>query len=272
MGSNSNFPKLPFTQPGTTSEWLLYDIKEAFCKLVDEINNITPSGFICTDLLDCTIFTDRVMPAGGTTGQVLTKQSNADYDAIWETPTGGSAAWGAITGTLSDQTDLAAVLAIKLETVTHDTTLTGAGTVASPLSTKGKLEYQLLGKLIGANFNITTDQAITINGSTFIVTDLLITNASIDLDTAADGEINDIVLRGGNQIATTVSGISEQLRELSASNRFINNYTAMRSTASTDGLVKTNQTTAISAIYFSLGIPQGATAIADIYIFGFVLS
>ncbi len=137
MGSNSNFPKLPFTQPGTTSEWLLYDIKEAFCKLVDEINNITPSGFICTDLLDCTIFTDRVMPAGGTTGQVLTKQSDADYDAIWETPTGGSAAWGAITGTLSDQTDLAAVLAIKLETVTHDTTLTGAGTVASPLSVVG---------------------------------------------------------------------------------------------------------------------------------------
>lgn len=29
------------------------------------------------------------LPAGGTTGQVLTKQSGTDYDADWETPAGG---------------------------------------------------------------------------------------------------------------------------------------------------------------------------------------
>lgn len=30
------------------------------------------------------------LPTGGTTGQVLTKQSSADGDADWETPSGGS--------------------------------------------------------------------------------------------------------------------------------------------------------------------------------------
>jgi hypothetical protein len=33
----------------------------------------------------------EVLPAGGTTGQILTKQSNADGDAVWEdAPDGGS--------------------------------------------------------------------------------------------------------------------------------------------------------------------------------------
>jgi hypothetical protein len=55
------------------------------------------------------------VPPGGTTGQVLTKQSNADGDADWETPSGGpgSVAWGAITGTLSAQTDLQTALDTK---------------------------------------------------------------------------------------------------------------------------------------------------------------
>lgn len=32
----------------------------------------------------------RVPPSGGTTGQVLTKDSNTDYDFSWTTPTSGS--------------------------------------------------------------------------------------------------------------------------------------------------------------------------------------
>lgn len=38
--------------------------------------------------------TGQGVPAGGTTGQVLTKQSNSDYDTDWETPTGGSSTTG----------------------------------------------------------------------------------------------------------------------------------------------------------------------------------
>ncbi|AYQ31453.1 hypothetical protein [Runella sp. SP2] len=32
----------------------------------------------------------RSMPAGGSTGQVLTKTSNSDYSTSWQTPTGAS--------------------------------------------------------------------------------------------------------------------------------------------------------------------------------------
>ena len=52
---------------------------------------------------------------GGFTGQVLAKKSNANYDTEWVTGGGGggSAIWGGITGTLSNQTDLQTVLDAK---------------------------------------------------------------------------------------------------------------------------------------------------------------
>lgn len=52
------------------------------------------------------------VPIGGTTGQVLAKNSNTDYDTEWVDAAtgGGGAAWGGITGTLADQTDLATAL------------------------------------------------------------------------------------------------------------------------------------------------------------------
>jgi len=51
---------------------------------------------------------------GGFTGQVLAKKTNADYDTEWVTGGGaGAAIWGGIAGTLSNQTDLQAVLDAK---------------------------------------------------------------------------------------------------------------------------------------------------------------
>ena len=51
---------------------------------------------------------------GGLTGQVLAKKSNTDYDTEWVTGGGGgSAIWGGIAGTLSNQTDLQTVLDAK---------------------------------------------------------------------------------------------------------------------------------------------------------------
>jgi len=51
---------------------------------------------------------------GGFTGQVLAKKSNANYDTEWVTGSGGgSAIWGGIAGTLSNQTDLQTVLDAK---------------------------------------------------------------------------------------------------------------------------------------------------------------
>lgn len=56
------------------------------------------------------------VPNGGTTGQVLYKDSNLDQDTSWQTPAGGGggpATWGAVIGTLSNQIDLQAALDLK---------------------------------------------------------------------------------------------------------------------------------------------------------------
>jgi hypothetical protein len=52
---------------------------------------------------------------GGFTGQVLAKKTNSDYDTEWITGGGGggSAIWGGIAGTLSNQLDLQTVLDAK---------------------------------------------------------------------------------------------------------------------------------------------------------------
>jgi Repeat of unknown function (DUF5907) len=55
---------------------------------------------------------------GGTTGQVLKKNSATDYDWAWAADaSGGSPTWGTITGTLSSQTDLQTALDAKLATL-----------------------------------------------------------------------------------------------------------------------------------------------------------
>lgn len=58
----------------------------------------------------------RLVPTGGITGQVLAKSSATDNDVSWIDPPAGSGGggsapvWGAITGTLTDQTDLSSAL------------------------------------------------------------------------------------------------------------------------------------------------------------------
>jgi hypothetical protein len=51
-----------------------------------------------------------VVPVGGTTGQVLKKNTDDDYDYDWAAD---GAVWGAVSGTLSDQTDLNVALGTK---------------------------------------------------------------------------------------------------------------------------------------------------------------
>jgi hypothetical protein len=78
--------------------------------------------------------------SGGSAGQILAKKTNADYDTEWVTGSGGgggSAAWGGITGTLSNQTDLQSVLdakALKLTAITAGTGLTGGGNLSASLT------------------------------------------------------------------------------------------------------------------------------------------
>ena len=59
------------------------------------------------------------VPTGGTTGQVLAKNSNTNYDTEWVDASGGT--WGSITGTLSNQTDLQTALDGKFDDPTGTT-------------------------------------------------------------------------------------------------------------------------------------------------------
>ena len=62
------------------------------------------------------------VPPGGTSGQALVKTADGDFAVGWGTAT-ASAAWGAISGTLSAQTDLQAELDAKQDTLVSATNI-----------------------------------------------------------------------------------------------------------------------------------------------------
>lgn len=77
---------------------------------------------------------DGLAPTGGTTGQVLKKVSDTNFDYAWdddETSEGGAAAWGDITGTLANQTDLNTALGLKAPLASPTFTGTVAGITKS---------------------------------------------------------------------------------------------------------------------------------------------
>lgn len=114
----------------------------------------------------------------------------------------------------------------------------------------------LLGKLAGANFNVTTDQNITINitggAAKYLIRYITVTNASISLTTAAGG-IYTAAAKGGT--ALVAAGQS---------------YSALTAATITLDLTLAvpNATQTATPIVFSLTTPQGAAATADIYVFG----
>lgn len=139
--------------------------------------------------------------------------------------------------------------------------VTGAVTAASTITATGQIfgtgVDQLLGKLIGANMNVTTDQAIPITrigSQKYLITKIFVTNASTSL-TAADGGIYTATSKGGTAIVAAAQV-----------------YTAL--TAATVGLDLTlavNNTYVLDNLYLSLTGTQGGAATADIYVFGIVL-
>ncbi len=139
--------------------------------------------------------------------------------------------------------------------------ITGAATAASSLAVTGQVIAtgvdQLLGKLIGANMNVTTDQAIPITrigSQKYLITKIFVTNASTSL-TAADGGIYTATSKGGTAIVAAAQV-----------------YTALTSaTVGLDLTLAVNNTYTLDNLYFSLTGAQGGAATADIYVFGIVL-
>lgn len=120
------------------------------------------------------------------------------------------------------------------------------------------------------NMNATSDQLINLSGgSEFVITDIVLTNASVNLNVASDFEIWDSVSRSGNQICSSVVGIIDQLQKLTSPNKIINrenNGIGFGTPASPLNIVSVG-----NSIYASLGSPQGTDSSVDCYVFGYKL-
>lgn len=116
----------------------------------------------------------------------------------------------------------------------------------------GRLPGEMcLGGLVGANMNSTADQSITISSASYVITAIIVTNASISLTTAAGG-IYTAASKGGTAVVA-----AGQV------------YSAL--TAATKQLALTLNDTdrrTVTALILSLTTAQGSAATADIYIYG----
>jgi hypothetical protein len=133
---------------------------------------------------------------------------------------------------------------------------------------------RLLGVLRGANFNSTADQPINLQqfniapgGTKYRITDIVVTNASISLTTAAGG-----FYTGAGKTGTTLVAAGQAYSALTGPNVPLSLTLAAGATGnvfSTAPAVVGNDQTGLSApIYFALTTAQGAAATGDIYVFG----
>ena len=120
---------------------------------------------------------------------------------------------------------------------------------------------QFMGKLIGANFNVTTDQFITLSlfglapvGTKVYPSKIIVTNASIPLTTAAGG-VYSAAAKGGTAIVAS----SQAYSSLTSASIALELTIAAKLAGVTLG------------VYLSLTTAQGAAATADVYVFGTVL-
>lgn len=120
-------------------------------------------------------------------------------------------------------------------------------------------DYRVIGKLIGANFNITTDNIIPISAQAdkYVIERIVVTNASISLTTAAGG-VYTATAKGG----TAVVAAAQVYSALTTATKFV--ALTLQLTALTDVFDAATQ----SNLYLNLTTGQGAAATADVYVYG----
>jgi hypothetical protein len=114
----------------------------------------------------------------------------------------------------------------------------------------------MIGYLLGANFNVTTDQTIPMlvgASQRYRITKITVTNASVSLTTAAGG-VYPAASKGGTAIVA-----SGQV------------YTALTTAAAAVDLTLASALRGTAAPILSLTTAQGAAATADVYVFGDLL-
>lgn len=180
-------------------------------------------------------------PAGGTTSQVLKKNSNTNYDYSWQADAGGGGAtWGSITGTLSAQTDLQSALDAKqpldsdltiiagLTAVTDSFMQSKAGAWAARTIAQVKADLGLTGTNSGDQQLFNT---LAVSGQADVVAD-----AAADTLTLAAGANITLTTNAGTDtvtIAATGGGSGDSLRVEDGTNS--GTFTAMSDADFDDG-------------------------------------
>lgn len=117
----------------------------------------------------------------------------------------------------------------------------------------------LLASLKGANMNATTDQIIPINRqeltSRYVITRIVVTNASVSLTTAAGG-----IYPAASKAGTAIVAAAQAYSTLTTANHVLNLTLAV------------NLSYTLDNIYLSLTTAQGAAATADIRVYGYFLN
>jgi len=118
----------------------------------------------------------------------------------------------------------------------------------------------LLAYKVGVNMNTTNDQALTLSatvpasGSRVIIENVIVTNASISLTTAAGGFYT-AASKGG----TAVVAAGQAYSSLDAATKFLKCTVTVNATAS-----------GLSTLYLALTSAQGQAATADVYVTGYI--
>lgn len=155
--------------------------------------------------------------------------------------------------TSGSATDLVAgaVPAAQMPALTGDCT-TSVGAVATTCG--GRIRR--IGRITGANFNTTADQAIAITSTVtkYLITAIYVTNCSANLTTAAGG-FYPTTAKGGTAIVAN----TQIYTALTAA-------TVLLPTTLAAGTLVTSLTA--GTIYLSLTLGQGGAATCDVYVFG----
>jgi hypothetical protein len=148
---------------------------------MSDINVIVNDEIVNIDVIDEPVLVNVVnspgvpgapgvgVPVGGTTGQVLAKNSATNYDTEWVDVSGG--AWGTITGTLSNQTDLQTALNGKFDDPTGTTAqyLRGDGSLATfpaiPSGTVTSVGLTMPSAFSVANSPVTSSGTLAVTGA-----------------------------------------------------------------------------------------------------------
>ena len=114
----------------------------------------------------------------------------------------------------------------------------------------------VLGVLFGADFNVTTDQPISMPVDNYIVEKIIVYNSSVDMDTAAGGIYTELS-KGG----TDLVGAAQVYTQLTDDTKYLS--LSLESEAESDVLS--------GPLYLSLTTEQGEAATADVVVYGRIL-